>query len=307
MAGAKVKILLFGANGQVGSACQSLFSSVGACADTAQAIELITLTHKHADFAFPENVLAAVLENAPDIVVNACAYTAVDKAEAESELAYAVNAKSVEALGRACQQLGIPCIHISTDYVFDGSAQGPYSEASNVAPLGVYGGSKYEGERLLQLATEKVIVLRTSWVFGLQGNNFVKTMLRLGAEREELGVVADQRGCPTFAGDIAMVIGELIAKYRDENTLAWGVYHCSNSGSCSWYDFAQTIFSQGVEQGLLAKEPVVNPITTDQYPTPAKRPANSVLNCAKLEQLLGRDMPHWRSGLQQLCISLKLR
>lgn len=296
-----MNVLLFGANGQVGSACQTLFNN----ADIGQGFELIALTRKQADFAFPEKVSAAALEIAPDIIINACAYTAVDKAESESELAYTVNAQSVAALGKACKQLDIPCIHISTDYVFDGSDEAAYSESSPVAPLGVYGGSKYEGERLLQLETEKSIILRTSWVFGLQGNNFVKTMLRLGAERDELGVVADQRGCPTFAGDIAATIYQLVAKYQDENTLTWGVYHCSNSGSCSWYDFAQAIFEQGVEQGVLVKAPVVNPITTDQYPTPAKRPANSVLNCTKLEQLLGRAMPHWRDGLQQLCASAK--
>lgn len=301
MVGNKLKVLLFGANGQVGSAYQTLFDD----ADSRLGFELTALTRKHADFACPEQVSAAVLTNKPDIVINACAYTAVDKAEDESELAYTVNANSVAALGQACKQLSIPCIHISTDYVFDGTETGAYHEASVVAPLGVYGGSKFEGEIQLQQATSKAIILRTSWVFGLQGSNFVKTMLRLGADREELGVVCDQHGCPTFAGDIAAVIHQLVTKYQDENTLAWGVYHCSNHGSVSWYDFAQAIFTEAVEQGVLNKAPDVKPITTDQYPTPALRPANSVLDCSKLERLLGRAMPSWNNGLQRLCSSLK--
>jgi len=297
-----LNVLLFGANGQVGNECRRIFNTTEA---GNKGFQLIALTRDDADFSDQSSVEKAVREYSPGIVINACAYTAVDKAETEADLAYAVNALSVAALGRACQQLGIPCIHISTDYVFDGTAEGAYSEATSVAPLGVYGGSKYEGERLLQLETEKAIILRTSWVFGVQGNNFVKTMLRLGSERDELAVVADQRGCPTFAGDIAVVIHQLVTQYREENTLPWGIYHCSNSGACSWYEFAQAIFKQAVEQGVLNKAPMVKAITTEQFPTPAKRPANSVLDCSKLEQLLGKPMPHWRSGLQQLCASLK--
>jgi dTDP-4-dehydrorhamnose reductase len=291
-----VKVLLFGSNGQVGSACRQAFEGEG--------FELIALTRSDADFSDPESVYEAVIKYAPGFVINACAYTAVDKAESEPELAHKVNALSVASMAKVCNQLDIPCIHISTDYVFDGSGIGAYSEASPVAPLGVYGVSKFEGERLLQAEATKCIILRTSWVFGVQGNNFVKTMVRLGRERDELGVVGDQRGCPTFAGDIAAIIYTLVEQYRGDKILPWGVYHCSNSGECSWYDFAQAIFTQSVELGVLSKTPKLNAITTDQYPTPAKRPVNSVLDCRKLENAMGQSMRHWREGLKQVCASL---
>jgi len=291
-----MKILLFGANGQVGSECRIALNKPG--------WQLVSLTRQDADFSSTDSVYNSVKQCNPDIVVNACAYTAVDKAESESDLAYQVNATSVAAIGNACQELNIPTIHISTDYVFNGNSKTPYTEADPVAPTGVYGASKLAGEQQLREANPKSIVLRTSWVFGLQGNNFVKTMLRLGAQRDELGVVGDQYGCPTYAADIASVIEELVAQYQQAEQLPWGVYHYSNHGRCSWYDFALKIFECGVQEKLLPQAPKVNSITTDQYPTPAVRPASSVLNCTKLETLLGRSLPHWHQGLINVCRAL---
>ena len=292
-----MKVLLLGANGQVGSECRKLIP--------ADSREVLAFTRQQADFSDPDAVFAAVIAAQPDLVVNACAYTAVDKAESESEIAHSVNAESVGAMSRACHELKIPCIHISTDYVFDGTAKTPYCEADTVSPTGVYGASKRAGEAQLLQCNPHSIILRTSWVFGLHGNNFVKTMLRLGAERDHLGVVADQFGCPTAALDLANVIVELIVKCEQGENIEWGVYHCSNQGACSWSEFAVAIFDCAIETGLLNQRPKVAPISTAQYPTPAARPAYSVLNCEKLEQLLGRPMPHWHSALKGLCLALK--
>ena len=292
-----MKVLLFGANGQVGSECQKVFQKMG--------WDVLALTRQDADFSNPSAVYNAVKNIKPDVVVNACAYTAVDKAESEPALANLVNAESVGAMGKACNELKIPTIHISTDYVFNGTAKNPYIENAAVAPMGVYGQSKLAGEQQLQLENPKHVILRTSWVFSAHGNNFVKTMLRVGAERAELGVVGDQFGCPTYAGDIAKAISAFIALLKNDKPFeAWGIYNCSNRGECSWYDFAQAIFKAGVQADLLVKAPKVNSITTDQYPTPTARPAYSVLDGSKLEALLGESMPHWRIGLTQVCEEL---
>ncbi len=293
-----MKVLLFGANGQVGSECQKVFQKMG--------WDVLALTRQDADFSNPSAVYNAVKNIKPDVVVNACAYTAVDKAESEPDLANLVNAESVGAMGKACNQLKIPTIHISTDYVFNGTANTPYKEDALVAPMGVYGQSKLAGEQQLQLENPKHIILRTSWVFSAHGNNFAKTMLRVGAARDELGVVGDQFGCPTFAGDIAETIAAFISRLQDSGQFSsWGLYHCSNTGQCSWYDFALAVFEVGVQAGLLPKAPKVNSITTDQYPTPTARPAYSVLDGAKLGALLGQPMPHWRVGLLQVCTALR--
>jgi dTDP-4-dehydrorhamnose reductase len=293
-----MRVLLFGANGQVGSECQKVFQKMG--------WNVLAFTRKDADFSKPDAVYAKIKDIKPDVVVNACAYTAVDKAESESELANLVNAESVGAMGKACNELEIPTIHISTDYVFNGTAKAPYKEDASVAPMGVYGQSKLAGEQKLQVENPKHIILRTSWVFSANGNNFVKTMLRLGAERDELGVVGDQFGCPTYAGDIAeSIAGVLVSLQEDKQFSAWGLYNCSNSGACSWYDFALATFKAGVQAELLLKAPKVNSINTNQYPTPTARPAYSVLDCTKLEALLGKTMPHWQIGLSEVCIALR--
>jgi dTDP-4-dehydrorhamnose reductase len=292
-----MKILLFGSTGQVGRECIKAFES--------HKWNLVSLTRAHADFSDPESVYQSVIDHQPDIVVNACAYTAVDKAELEPELAHLVNAASVSAIGKACSQLDIPVVHISTDYVFDGLGVTPYCENDAVAPTGVYGSSKLLGEQQLLAAHGKSIILRTSWVFSVHGNNFVKTMLRLGRERDEVGVVADQFGCPTSAGHIARVIADMVKRHESGIALEWGIYHCSNRGECSWYDFAVAIFESGLAAGLLDKIPKVYPITTADYPTPATRPAYSVLNCERLERYLGYSMPLWTTELEDVSTALK--
>ena len=241
----------------------------------------------------------------PDLIINAAAYTAVDKAETYIETAFAVNEKAVTLLAQAAHEADIPLFHISTDYVFDGTSSVPYKETDPVNPQSVYGASKLAGEQVLERTHTKHIILRTSWVFGSTGNNFVKTMLRLGKEREELSVVADQHGCPTSARSIAEVLWQLAEKYVSERTLPWGVYHFSNSPACSWHEFACEIFEQAVKAGVLERKPVVQPITTAEYPTPAKRPAWSVLDFEKVESLVERKVPRWHETLKDI-IELKL-
>lgn len=303
-----VKVLLFGLNGQVGSVCAEVLSS-----QASEGLSLIALDRREADFSNPQSVYDAVVESAPDVVVNAVAYTAVDRAESDSELAFLVNRDSVKSLAEACAHLSIPAIHLSTDYVFGGDASSPYTESDPVSPMGVYGESKLAGENALISTNPQHMILRTSWVFGVHGANFVKTMLRLGRERDSLGVVADQFGCPTYAGHLALVVEALIQRFRSEGTLPWGVYHCSGGSPCSWHEFAQQVFQisaalkeQGVGGELLPDaSPAVKPIATEDYPTPAARPQYSVLDNRKLEELLGRELPCWRDGLLDMLSKLQ--
>jgi dTDP-4-dehydrorhamnose reductase len=284
-----MKVVLFGAAGQVGKDCLSALEKLG--------YEVVPLTRAEVDFSKPEIVTDRILSIDADFIVNACAYTAVDKAEIEKEIAELVNYLSVEALAKACKQKDIPLIHLSTDYVFDGNAESPYSELSTVNALGVYGQTKLSGEQAIQASMANFVILRTSWVFGEQGNNFVKTMLRLGKEREELKVVNDQYGRPTYVGDIVSTILFFLKIYDKKGTLPWGVYHCSSTGHTNWYEFACAIFSNAVELGILDKAPRIVPIPSEEFPTPAPRPAYSVLSTEKLEKFMGESLPHWQEGL----------
>jgi len=292
----KMRVLLFGANGQVGFECAQLFSEAG--------FDLVPLTRQEVDLSDLGQVYDAVMVYQPELVINAAAYTAVDKAESEPELAAQINHYAVKAMAEACHRLDIPLLHISTDYVFDGEKKGGDLETDPVNPQSVYGQTKLDGELAIQSVHAKHIILRTSWVFGRHGNNFVKTMVRLGLERNELSVVSDQLGCPTFAGDIAAVISSFIEGYSQEGILPWGVYHCSDLGKCSWYDFALAVFGAAVKSELLMRSPLLISITTDEYPTPAARPLNSELNCNKLQAFTERPMPHWREGLVRVCNQL---
>lgn len=241
----------------------------------------------------------------PHLVINAAAYTAVDKAENEIERAYSVNRDGVGYLALAAEVQGIPLLHISTDYVFDGKSDRAYEPGDVTAPSGVYGVSKLAGEQQLQQLCSRHLILRTSWVYGAYGNNFVKTMLRLGRERDELAVVADQRGCPTSAGSIADTLWALAAIFHREGTLKWGVYHYSGVPACSWYDFAHEIFNQACGLGLLEKRPGLKAITSAEFPTPAKRPAWSVLDCQALEHDYGIVPRSWMQELQQVLQQLE--
>jgi dTDP-4-dehydrorhamnose reductase len=232
----------------------------------------------------------------PELVLNASAYTAVDRAESERERAFAVNATGPKTLAEWCAQHGAALVHVSTDYVFDGSKRGPYVETDVTAPLGAYGESKLAGEEAVRSSCAQHVILRTSWVFSAHGQNFLKTMLRLAGEREELRVVADQHGRPTAASDLADAV-LLVASRIQAGTPTFGTFHFAGSGETTWHGFAQAIIE---EQALVtAKRPRVTPITTQEYPTPATRPANSVLATGAFEQAFGAVPRQWLDGVRE--------
>jgi dTDP-4-dehydrorhamnose reductase len=284
-----MKILLAGGSGQLAQELQPILLSSG---------EVIAVDRTRLDLSRPESIRQAMAEIQPDLVVNAGAYTAVDKAESEPELANAVNGIAPGILAEECEKLGASLIHFSTDYVFDGSHGSAYLETDSTNPLGTYGKSKLAGEEAIRQAGNRHIIIRTAWVYGNGGKgNFVKTMLRLGKEREEIRVVADQIGSPTWTRDLAEAISQIIPLLGSET---FATYQYTNSGVCSWYDFAIAIFEEAAKLGLPLKVQRVIPITTSEYPTPAKRPAFSVLSTVKISALLGTHPPHWRQGLRQM-------
>jgi dTDP-4-dehydrorhamnose reductase len=233
----------------------------------------------------------------PDIVINASAYTAVDKAEDEPQLADLINHLAVASVAHACKGLNACLIHVSTDYVFDGTATKPYSEDDKTNPQGIYGESKLNGELEIKRAGCNHIIIRTAWVFSEYGNNFLRTMLRLGADRDELSIVGDQVGCPTYAQDIAKAIVSMLSSLSSKRS-ASGIYHYCGDQPCSWYDFAQAIFLEAKAFGL--KTPSrINSIKTTEYPTSAFRPAYSVLDCSKIQTAFGMVRSNWRYGIRQ--------
>jgi dTDP-4-dehydrorhamnose reductase len=244
-------------------------------------------------------VSAAIARQAPDLVINLAAYTAVDRAESEPEAAWAVNCAGAAQIAAACGESAIPLVHLSTDYVFDGHKVGPYHEEDAVNPLGVYGLSKEAGERAVRAAVAHHIILRTAWVYGVHGVNFVKTMLRLAAQRPLLRVVAYQRGCPTAAADIAAAL-IVIAEQIQRGGATWGTFHFAGAGSVSWRGFAEAIFDVAASQHgawPFGARPQIEPITTDQYPTPAPRPMNSVPECRKIAEAFGIVPSSWATSL----------
>ncbi len=277
-----MRVLITGAGGQVGSELSRLAPAE---------FEVHGLASADLDITDLDQVKAGVAKVQPGLIINAAAYTAVDKAESDAERAWAVNRDGVSNLAVAAKGLGVPVLHISTDYVFAGDADMPYSETDPTGPTGVYGASKLAGEKALAEACSRYIVLRTSWVFGAHGNNFVKTMLRLGNERDSLSVVADQRGGPTSAASIATALWTLAEIYRKGQELPWGIYHFSGAPYCSWFEFAEEIFRQAETLGLVQKSPQLSAITTADYHTDAQRPAWSVLDCRKLENACGIVTP----------------
>ncbi len=250
-------------------------------------------------------IRALLAKDPADIVINSAAYTAVDKAESDEDLAYKVNALGAKNLAIVATENNIPILHISTDYIFSGNATVPYSDDSEPDPQGVYGETKLAGERQVAEANSRYLTLRTSWVFGIEGQNFVKTMLRLAAENDEVSVVADQFGSPTFAGHIATALLKLTKQYRDSGNLPWGNYNFSDAGTTTWHMFASKIMEIGVEMGLLTHLPIVQPIRTDNYPTAASRPAYSVMDCSRF----AHNFPHigissWEAGLREMIETL---
>ncbi|MCY4044001.1 MAG: dTDP-4-dehydrorhamnose reductase [Cellvibrionales bacterium] len=278
------KVAVLGSNGQLGFELQQT---------VADGVELLPFDRSMIDLhGLTQEILSSVLPNDIDLIINAAAYTAVDKAESESEVAYAINADAVGVLAQFAQSRGIKLIHISTDFVFDGESSTPYSIDDPINPQSVYGASKAKGEALLFEHCPDAICIRTSWVYSTHGNNFVKTMIRLMNERDELGVVSDQIGSPTYARDLA----EFIWQIKELDTK--GIMHFSNEGIASWYDFASAIYLLGKAQGLIDSDCTIKPIKTIDYPTPAKRPAFSLLD--KRYSDLERSVPHWLSSLSSM-------
>ena len=290
-----MRILLTGIGGQLGGELQEILTPLG---------KVTGVNRQSLDLTEPEQIRQIIGEVKPDIIVNAAAYTAVDKAETETELANAINGDAPTIMAQEAQKLGSAIIHISTDYVFDGQKNTPYKEDDITNPINAYGRSKLLGEEGIKSHSSRYIILRTAWVYGSYGKgNFVKTMLRLGAEREEIRVVVDQVGTPTWTRDIAQAIlqlGEKITLDIPDNSSLTGIYHFTNSGAISWYDFAVAIFEEAKQLGFPLKVQRVIPITTSEYPTPAARPAYSVLSNQKISTILGSNPPYWRNGLRQM-------
>jgi dTDP-4-dehydrorhamnose reductase len=259
---------------------------------------LVALGRPELDLTEPQGLARAIEAHAPRAIVNAAAYTAVDKAETEPALAMAVNRDGAGALAAAAARLRVPFIHVSTDYVFDGRKDAPYVEDDAPSPLGAYGGSKLAGEAVVRAAYPGGVILRTSWVYSPFGQNFVTTMLRLADTRDKVQVVDDQHGAPTAAFDLATVILDLINRLTSAHERdAGGIYHLANQGETTWHGFAAAIFAGWARRGR--RVPVLEAITTAQYPTAAQRPANSRLDCGKIARTFGLRLPPWRSSLER--------
>ena len=286
-----MKILLLGGNGQVGRELRRSLPTLG---------EVIVATRDgvgaqcSADFDRPEQLADLVLQLSPDVVVNAVAYTAVDQAEADADAAFRINAEAPAALARACAASAALLLHYSTDYVFDGRSTQPYREDATSAPLGVYGASKWAGEQAIRASGARHAILRTAWVYAAHGKNFLLTMLRLAAQRDELRVVDDQIGAPTSAAWIADASAQLLRQGVPHSD----TWHLVCAGQTSWHGFAQAIVHEAHAMGLLQREPQVIPITTSDYPTPAQRPAYSVLDTAKLQRDFSITPPDWQHALR---------
>ncbi len=287
-----MKILLTGAAGQLGRELKRSLAGLG---------EVIACDRNQFDLSKPDALRAAVRANAPDVIVNAAAYTAVDKAETESELATAINAAAPGILAEEARRLGALLIHYSTDYVFDGTKPAPYTEDDPPAPLSAYGRSKRDGELAIAAADSRHLIFRTSWVFGLHGANFMNTMLRLGRRSCETGdelraplrVVGDQFGAPTWSRHLADVTALVLARKDVPN----GLYHLAAAGETSWHGYAEAIFAEAQRIGLMDKVPVVRRITSADFPLPAARPANSRLDCSRFQRDFDMALPDWRTGL----------
>lgn len=289
-----MKLLLIGGAGQVGQELRRSLATLG---------EVVVTTR---DGRLPDGgscealdlqaiaAIAPLVERvAADVVVNASAHTAVDRAQSEPELAFRINAEAPGRLAVACAAHGIPLLHYSTDYVFDGAGTRPYRHDDATVPMGVYGASKLAGEQAIAAAGGPHLILRTAWVYALHGHNFLRTMLRLAGERDELGVVADQVGSPTPA----WLIADVTATVLRHGLVEPGVRHLVTAGHTSWHGFAEAIMDEAVARGLIARKPRVIGITTAEFPTPARRPAYSVLDCACLEREYGLVLPSWRDAL----------
>lgn len=286
-----MRVLITGCNGQVGYCLTERLKDKA---------DILALDHEGLDITDQRAVNTTVSSFKPDYIINAAAHTAVDRAEEEVELSYAINRDGPQYLAEAAQQVNAVILHISTDYVFDGEGETPYLESDKTAPQGVYGKSKLSGELAVAQSCAKHLILRTAWVFGEHGNNFVKTMLRLAQTRDELSIVGDQFGGPTYAGDIADALIAMIECIEQGQQSAWGTYHFSGMPYASWYDFAAQIFQLAESKGVLNKQPKISSIPTSAYPTPAKRPANSQLDCRNIGNQFGIKPSDWNAALENI-------
>lgn len=285
-------LLVFGAAGQVGHAISRSLPPAG--------WRVVCASRGEADITRPDEVNRLVSQIEPDVVVNAAAFTAVDDAETVPKRAAQVNGEGAAIVAEAALQVGAPIVHLSTDYVFDGRSSRPWVETDPVGPLSVYGSTKAAGEEAVRHVHSGHVILRTSWVFGSHGKNFVKTMLRLGAERPLLRVVADQHGCPTAAADLADALWRIATQVVTPSRDVFGTFHFAGAGATTWFDFATTIFAEAKRHGLAA--PQLEPIASQAYPTPARRPAYSVLDSGKIAAVYGIVPPSWHHALSH-CIA----
>ena len=285
------KFLITGSKGQVG---YCLVKQLTGKAD------ILAVDRDELDITDKDQVYQTVQEFQPDIIINAAAHTAVDKAESEIELSEAINVYGPQYLAEAANKIGATILHISTDYVFNGEGSQAYKETDETGPQGVYGKTKLAGEIAVQQANPRSVILRTAWVFGEHGHNFVKTMLRLGKERDTLGIVGDQFGGPTYAGDIAAALIKIANEILKGRNDAFGIYHFTGQPYVSWFEFAQAIFTQAESKKLLEKRPHLNSIATTDYPTPAKRPANSRLDLTKIKRTFAIEPSDWQKALENI-------
>jgi dTDP-4-dehydrorhamnose reductase len=297
------KILLTGVNGQVGHALKTILSEY----------EVVALSRQQLDLSKTHDIKRIVREIKPNLIINPAAYTAVDKAESEPELAFAINATATQILAEEAARLNAALIHFSTDYVYDGSKNSAYVETDEVNPVSVYGKSKLAGEAAIRAVALPHLILRTSWVYGAHGKNFLKTILRLAAERESLRIVADQLGAPTTSACIAEAIVRLVDSWQCSEENQTGVYHFTNMGKTSWYGFSCEIINEYNRLALEKSWPALKAdvanviaITTAEYPTPAARPANSCLDNGKLKATFGIALPNWQQGLQDVMQTLQV-
>ena len=287
------RIAVIGTTGQLGHALENRFKT--------SHYDVVLARRPGVDLTDMASLQEFVAAHNPSLVINAAAYTAVDKAESDAESAFAVNATGPAHLAEICRATDIPLIHYSTDYVFDGNQAGAYAETDPVAPVGVYARSKVAGEEKIRAVLPRHIIVRTSWLYGLHGYNFVKTMLKLGQTREALRVVSDQHGCPTFTGDLAEATLQIVDFLSSGDNNAWGTYHYCNAGETSWHGFATEIFR--LADQIPSYEMVcrtIEPIPTSAYPTPARRPPNSVLDCSKVGEIFNIEIPHWKETLARV-------
>jgi dTDP-4-dehydrorhamnose reductase len=289
-----MKILVTGRNGQVGFELERALAPLG---------EVVAIDRSQCDLSNPHAIRELMRSVAPDVIVNPAAYTAVDKAESDPATAFSVNAHAPRILGEEAARLGAMVVHYSTDYVFNGTKEGAYSELDRPDPQSVYGRSKYEGELALAQANPRHLILRTSWVVGAHGSNFAKTILRLAGERDRLSVVADQFGAPASAALLADLTAHLVRQYQHEQaSFPYGTYHVTASGETSWYEYARFVIEEALAAGqtLKATAGEVAPLITAEYPTPARRPANSRLDTTRFRETFGLRLPPWQEGVRHV-------